>query len=89
MADISGTVISVTNTNNPATGSDFGCAIVNDTATNQNEAVSFWPGPTGSQNNRRLYFNTMFCVALATGKTVNVSTDGPTSANVISVTLNS
>jgi hypothetical protein len=89
MADISGTVTSVTNTNNPATGSDFGCAIIDETATGDEEVVSFWPGPMGSQNNRRLYFNTMFCTALSTGKTVNVTTDGPTSAVVISVTINS
>jgi hypothetical protein len=87
MADISGTVVSVTNTNTAS--SDFGCAIVHDTATNQNEVVTFWPGPTGSPNNRRLYFNTMFCTALGAGKTVDVTTDGPTSGVVQSVTLNS
>jgi hypothetical protein len=87
MADISGPVTSVTNTN--TTNSDYGCAIVHDTATNQDEVVTFWPGPMGSQNNRRLYFNTMFCIALGAGKTVNVTTDSPTSGVVQSVTINS
>ena len=49
--------------------------------------VTFWPGPQGAQNNRRLYFNAMFCTALGAEKTVSVTTDGPTSAVVESVTL--
>jgi hypothetical protein len=82
MANITGTVKLVFNSN------DTGCAIVHDPVANMDEAVAFWPGPTGAPNNFRLFCNDVLCEALSSGKTVTVTTTTPTSATVQSVQIN-
>ena len=87
MATITGPVKSVFNQNKTAPSDDIGCAVVHDKNTNMDEAISFWNGTQNLQNNRRVYFNEMFCTALASGKTVTVTTDGPVSGVVQSVSI--
>jgi hypothetical protein len=89
MADISGPVTYVMNQNTTTPSQDLGCAIVHDTASNQDEAITFWNGTQGLQNNRRIYFNDMFCTALASGKPVSVTTTGDVSGVVESVSISS
>jgi hypothetical protein len=48
MANITGTVMQVFN------GNSTGCTIVHDPVANMDEALVFWPGPSGVQNNFRL-----------------------------------
>jgi hypothetical protein len=83
MANITGTVKSVFNSHEAS--SNIGCAVVHDTAANIDEAIVFWNG-TG-QNNRRIYFNSVFLTALGTGKTVSITTTGPVSGLVESISI--
>jgi hypothetical protein len=82
MANITGTVTQVFNS------SDTGCTIVHDPVANMDEALIFWPGPSGAPNNFRLFCNDVLCAALSSGKTVTVTTTTPTSATVQSVQIN-
>jgi hypothetical protein len=82
MANITGTVTEVFNSNNT------GCAIVHDPVANIDEAVVFQPGPPGVPNNFRLFCNEVFCAALSSGKTVTVTTTAPTSATVEAIQIN-
>ena len=68
---------SVFNQNTTTPSQDIGCAIIHDTATDQDEVITFWNATQGLQSKGRVYFNTMFCNALGAKKTVNVTTTGP------------
>jgi hypothetical protein len=82
MANITGTVTQVFNSN------DTGCTIVHDPVANMDEALVFWPGPSGVPNNFRLFCSDMLCAALISGKTVTISTTAATSATVQAIQIN-
>jgi hypothetical protein len=90
MAQVTGVVKQVFNSDNPAKNEDLGCAIVLDTSKNQQEVFTFWNSNFPSmnfQNNRRVYFNTMLCSALETGHPVTITTTDATSGIIESVAI--